>query len=96
MTIYVDTNDIYINHIDKCKFYRGKQSVENIIEFAKKLGITKISLQDKSTIVDKCNFPLPYYYILLNGISWYNNFEFKSTNYEEENIINSNTNHEFG
>jgi len=91
MTIYIETNDIYINHIDKCKFYRGKQSVENILEFARDLGITKISLQDKSTIIiDRCNFLLPYYYILLNGISWYNSFGFKSINYEEENRINSN------
>jgi len=28
MTIYIDTNDIHINHIDRCKLYRGKQSVE--------------------------------------------------------------------
>lgn len=75
MTIYIDTNDIYINHIDRCKFYRGKQIVENILEFARDLGIQKISLQDKSTItIDRCNFLLPYYYILLNGISWYNSF----------------------
>jgi len=90
MTIYIDTNDIHINHIDRCKLYRGKQSVENILEFAKDLGITKVTLLDKSTIViDRCNFLLPYYYILLHGISWYNSFGFKSINHEEEQIINS-------
>jgi hypothetical protein len=91
ITIYIDTNDIYINHIDKCKFYRGKQSMENILEFAKELNISKISLQDKSTItIDGCNFILPYYYILLNGVSWYNSFGFKSINYDEEQSINFN------
>lgn len=90
MTIYIDANDMHINHIDKCKFYNGTQIIHNIIDFAKEMQIKKISLQDKSSItINRCEFPLSYYYILINGMSWYNRFGFVSKNFEEEQIVNS-------
>jgi hypothetical protein len=89
-TIFAHTNDIYVNHIDKCKFYSGKYSVANIIEFAKEASIDKIFLQDKSRIkIGNCDFPLSHYYILLHGMSWYNKFGFKSHQFQYEQNNNS-------
>jgi len=64
MTIYTNTREIHINHIDRCGLFRGNQIITNVINFSKKMDIHKISLQDKSRItIGRCNFPLSYYLI---------------------------------
>lgn len=90
MTYFYQANDIFVNHIDRCKFFKGAHIVARTIQFMDEMGVRQISLQDKSTIdMHNCTVPLSYYYILLNGMSWYNKLGFVSRDYQDERDINA-------
>ena len=76
----------------------GSYILQNLINLSELLGLKKIELYDTSriyrkNIVDLTNisdsYPLYYYSILLNGISWYNSRGFYSSTFKKEKENNN-------
>ena len=81
----IESDHIYIEFLHKCNTTTGKSILDRIILIARELqNIKYVELSDQSSIKFQnslCNYPLSIFYILLNGKSWYNTFDFESENH---------------
>ena len=94
-------DQIYLHLLRKCNSMSGGiilQKIKNLandINLVKNNKIKKIVLSDVSIILlDECpdlEIKLSHLNILLEEISWYNKYDFKSKNFEREKIENSKT-----
>ena len=81
-----------VEYIRKCSGASGTQLLNMISNFAKKEGLTYVTLDDKSRIEGICpDYKIPLYliYILSTGKSWYNAYGYISRNYRREVANNS-------
>jgi hypothetical protein len=83
---------IYVDSLSKCILkdgmkLTGTDIVKKIINFGKYINVSAIKLSDGSIMyIDnkECMFPLPKFFILTTGISWYNKYGFISKEYQDE------------
>lgn len=92
-------NKINLLYLFKCEVTSGTDILLKIIEMTKELKIKYIDLQDASVIkienryidpldpkkvnIKECEYSLSKYLILINGISWYNRYNFFSDDHLE-------------
>jgi hypothetical protein len=98
LDIFLDTKakKIHIEYLNKCGIHNGGIFfINKVIDFAKKYGYQKISLEDASalyiyakendgTIVEEINIPLASFKYLKEGISWYGKLGFTNDAYESK------------
>ena len=85
-----ENNILSISHFTKCDNINSKLMLQLIINFSKLIRIKKIELIDGSNLeLGSCFINLRMYYILLYGMSWYNQFHLVSQNYSNELITNN-------
>jgi len=90
----INEKKIKLDNLNKCYNKSGSDNLKKIIEYGEYLKnyhniIDKIELLDASTIYDK-RISLWLLSILSTGMSWYNNFGFRSSDFEDEQLLNSN------
>jgi hypothetical protein len=88
MTINHDKKEIAISALDKCSI-PGSETLKRIENFAKSMGIRKISLGDASELDFGCvKINLAVFHILHSNWSWYNSKGYVSFGFEREKLHN--------
>ena len=88
----IEKDLIYVDELLKCSSGSGTTLLHKVEQFAREIGIFKITLIDKSKIITPCDedqVSLQMLSILTTGESWYNKLGYIYENQDEINSHNS-------